>query len=214
MNSAGEAVILVPGLFLSGWSMGALRARLAACGFEPRVFTYHTVRAGLRESAVELARFLYSIPHPVVHFVGHSLGGLLIRHLFALYPPQRPGRVVTLGTPHQGSYVARKIGRVPVLGVLLALPSQDGLSGNAPAWPAERELGVIAGALPFGLGRLLTGLPTPNDGTVGLEETRLAGMTAHIAVPVTHTGLLVSSEVARLTCRYLRSGRFDPSKAH
>ena len=207
-NTADEAIVLVPGLFLSGWSMGALRARLAACGFEPKAFSYHTVRAGLRESAAELARFLYSVPHPVVHFVGHSLGGLLIRHLFALYPEQRPGRVVTLGTPHQGSYVARKLARLPALRAVLALPSQDGLSGNAPAWPAARELGVIAGALPFGVGRLVTGLPTPNDGTVGLEETRLPGMSAHIAVPVTHTGLLVSSEVAKLICRYLRTGRF------
>jgi hypothetical protein len=70
-------------------------------------------------------------------------------------------------------------------------------------------VGIIAGDLPVGLGRLTTGVPSPNDGTVAVEETRLDGITAHMTLPVSHTSMLMSSEIARETQYFLENGCFS-----
>ncbi len=74
--------------------------------------------------------------------------------------------------------------------------------------PASREVGVIAGSLPVGIGRVLTSLPVPNDGTVCIDETELPGATASIVLDVSHTGMLYSSSVAASVTRFLDLGRF------
>ncbi len=64
------------------------------------------------------------------------------------------------------------------------------------------------GKLPFGLGITLGGLASPHDGTVSVEETQLPGIADHRTVATSHTGMLLSSEVADLTIEFLRDGRF------
>lgn len=203
-----EAVVLVPGLFLGGVSMAALQHRLRRCGFETHRFAYFSALRSPRDNAARLDRFLQSLANPVVHLVGHSLGGLLVRHLFFHYPNQRLGRIVTLGTPHRGSFVARELIRIPALRLLLGASLDQGLLGNVPGWKGTRALGVIAGTRSLGAGALLPGLPKPNDGTVAMEETNLPGMDAHVQLPVTHTGMLISPTVAEFVCVYLKTGHF------
>jgi hypothetical protein len=78
-----------------------------------------------------------------------------------------------------------------------------------PAVPAQVEVGVIAGTAAFGLGALLApDLPRPHDGVVSVVETSVAGMKAAVQVPVSHSYLLVSAQVGRFACRFLRSGDF------
>jgi hypothetical protein len=69
-------------------------------------------------------------------------------------------------------------------------------------------LGVIAGDLSIGGGRIFAGLSSSNDGTVGMDEARIPGATEQRVVHVSHMGLLVSPRVARLVCAFLRSGTF------
>ena len=76
------------------------------------------------------------------------------------------------------------------------------------AWRLPREIGVIAGSLPVGIGRAFSDLPQPNDGTVCVDETELPGATARIVLDTTHTGMLLSREVAEATVAFLRDGRF------
>jgi hypothetical protein len=76
-------------------------------------------------------------------------------------------------------------------------------------WSCERDLGVIAGDLGVGLGRLLGRMDAPSDGTVLVEETDLPGATAQLRLPVSHTGLVFSAEVARQAAAFLRDGRFE-----
>jgi hypothetical protein len=132
----------------------------------------------------------------------------LVRYLFQRYPTQRPGRVVTLGTPHQGSHVARWLATEPLLQWVLGHSGPWGVLGDAPPWNGSHELGVIAGDVHLGLGQLFPGLPRPNDGTVAVEETRLAGAADRIVLPVTHTGLLLSRQVLGQVLSFLKDGRF------
>jgi hypothetical protein len=75
-------------------------------------------------------------------------------------------------------------------------------------WGCGRDLGLIAGTRPAGLGRFFARFEEDCDGTVAVSETRLPGHTAHLALPVSHMGMLVSSRVARQTGAFLATGRF------
>ena len=77
-----------------------------------------------------------------------------------------------------------------------------------PSIPDGVELGVIAGNVPFGLGRLVARLPKPNDGVVRVDETRVPGAKESIVLRINHTGMLVSPAVARAACAFLRNGSF------
>ena len=201
-------VILIHGIWMNGLDMSLLRWRLIRNGYIVKRFAYASVGKSLRENASELSTFLHSIRATPVHFVAHSLGGLLVRQLFQDYPQQRPGRIVTLGTPHVGSRAARRLSQYSWGRKLLGKSIKAGLLGDAPPWRNEHDIGVIAGSRPLGLGRLITSLPVPNDGTVALDETRLDGMADYIVVNSNHMGLVVNGEVARQVEHFLRYGRF------
>ena len=204
-----ETVVLNHGLYMGRWAMAWLARRLRARGWRTCRFSYPTVRLPLAASVEPLERLLGQLDTPVVHMVGHSLGGLLVRHLFDRFPDQRPGRIVTLGTPHEASHVATVLAARPWSRWVLGGSGPRGLLGSAPAWGGSHELGVIAGTLGVGIGRLVSHLPLPNDGTVALEETRLAAAADWISLPVTHTGLLLSALVAEQVSAFLDTGRFQ-----
>ncbi len=104
-------VVLVHGLWMNGMEMCLLRRRLGKAGFATQRFSYPTVRSDIAANAARLQQFLSGLDADTVHFVGHSLGGLLILRLFADFPEQRPGRIVLLGTPYAGSATARNLAR-------------------------------------------------------------------------------------------------------
>lgn len=202
-------VVLVHGLYLGGWSMALLDRSLRRRGYVIRRFSYATVRADIPASADRLHLFLAGLRAEEIHLVCHSLGGLVVNQLFHRHPGQRPGRVVTLGTPHNGSHVARRLSATRWLRWLLgrSIEGRQLLDGR-PAWPRERPLGVIAGSRGIGLGALVPGLPAPNDGTVTVAETRAPEAQDHVTLPVTHSSMLWSAAVARQVASFLETGRF------
>lgn len=202
------AVILVHGLWMNGLDMTLLRRRIAAADYATHQFRYPTVRQSPAENARDLAAFASRLPQPVVHFVGHSLGGLVLRHLFHAHPDQRPGRVVTLGTPHQQSSAARGFLRLPPGRRLLGRSLEAGLLGEVPGWNGGRDLGSIAGTLGLGPVWFIPDIPRPCDGTVAVSETLIEGMRAHVTVPATHMGLLISRRAAMQCLHFLEQGRF------
>lgn len=204
-----RCVVLVHGLYLGPWTLAVLARRLRTVGLHPYRFGYPSVGASPSEVADRLAVYLREVPGESVHLIAHSLGGLALHHLFHRHRQQWPGRVVTLGTPHLGSAVAAGL-RQRGLGALLGRSVERGLLGDLPPWDEAHELGVIAGNLGLGLGRLFGGLFGPNDGTVAVAETRLPAARAHRVLPVSHTGLLVSARVAREAASFLASGDFLP----
>ena len=163
-----EAVVFIHGIWMTGAEMVILRRRLTTCGFECFNFRYQSLRRTPRENAINLNKFLQTIQNEVIHLVAHSLGGIVVLHLFDSYPQQKPGRVVMLGTPIRGSEVAQKISSSHWLEHFLGRSIERGLLGDAPRWQTDRELGMIAGTEGFGVGRLvmLGKLREPNDGTI------------------------------------------------
>ena len=202
-----EAVVLVHGLWMKGPEMFLLRRRLRKAGYEVHQFSYRTVAHELGENARQLQAFVQPLQAQTVHYVAHSLGGLVVRRLFHDNPEQRPGRIVTLGSPHTGSYVADRLSRSGLFRRLLGCSLRP-LRGELYAWSATHPLGSIAGTLSVGVGWLVRDLPKPNDGTVAVAETQLPGMSDHLLVHTSHMAMLVSKTVAEQTLHFLRHGRF------
>ncbi|MBN1240913.1 MAG: alpha/beta fold hydrolase [Gammaproteobacteria bacterium] len=209
MEAKGTAV-LVHGLWMPGWETWLLRRRLEAAGYRTTGFVYPTVGCGLDENADRLAAFAEQLPQDPVHFVGHSLGGALIVRLFERHGVGRGGRIVCLGSPLNGSRPGRLLDAHPLGRRIVGRCVHDLLAcGGCDPWNGMRELGIIAGDVPLGMGRLLGGLASPNDGTVAVEETRLAGATDHVVLHCTHMSMLWSRPVAEQVVRFLQAGRFD-----
>lgn len=203
-----DVIVLVHGLWMKGYEMFLLRRRLKRAGYPVYQFSYRSVAHELAQSASRLDTFVRGLDAERVHFVAHSLGGLVVRRLFHDFPEQPQGRIVTLGTPHTGSYVANRLSRSGFFRKLLGC-SLTPLSGELYPWGGQRELGSIAGSLSVGVGWVVRDLPKPNDGTVAVEETRLAHMTDHLVVHTSHMAMLLSQSVASQTLHFLRHGCFS-----
>ena len=208
---AREIVILVHGLWMNGWDMSLLHLRLEDAGYDARRFSYRSMRSTPLENAMDLNGYMQTLEAPVIHLVAHSLGGLVVRHLFHEYPRRQPGRVVTLGTPHQPSSAARSLAEFPLTRLLLGKSTVNGLLGNVPPWNNNHELGSIAGDLRMGMGVIIPGVISPGDGTVAVTETRLEGMKDHTIVHASHTGLLLSKHAAEQVIHFLQTGQFKKS---
>jgi pimeloyl-ACP methyl ester carboxylesterase len=200
-------VVLIHGLYMQGLVMRPLAWWLRKAGYRPVAFSYPSLRCSPRENAVRLGDLIKRLDGTTVHVLAHSLGGLLVRHLFAVANELPAGRVVTLGTPHQSSVVAHSLHRRR-LRFLLGRSVDAGLLGTVPPWPGERELGSVAGTRNLGLGRLISRLPEPADGVVSVAETRLPEMADHICLPVSHAQMLFSTTVAGQAHAFFETGRF------
>lgn len=206
---AKESVVLLHGIWCNRLIMVPLARRLQRCGYRVHLFGYPSVRRSPAQNAPRLQRFVEALRAPVVHFVGHSLGGLVLLELFHQFPDQPPGRVVLLGSPLAGSRSAARLMRLPLGRRLLGRSVEGALLGDGPKWRAPRDLGVIAGSVPLGAGLVLGAARQAGDGAVGVAETRIAGIRDHLVQPTSHTGLLLSPRVARQVCHFLRRGRFE-----
>jgi len=214
-NARPQTVVLLHGLWFSGYILFVLARRLRRQGFTVHAFSYPSVRADLGANAERLARFLGTLDADIVHLVGHSLGGILIRALFHRHPQQIPGRIVTLGAPHGGSRVAQRLSRYAFWRWVMGKGVIQLLAGTLPPWTSPpREIGVICGTRSFGMGRLLVrDLPLPNDGLLTVKESALPVAREHLALPVSHTGMLFSREVAEQVGQFLMTGKFfSPGK--
>lgn len=208
-----ESIVLVHGIYMHGLLMRPLAKHLQANGFTTLTFNYPSLRHSSTVNAARLAKRVEQLDTDIVHYVGHSLGGLVLRHLLAGHESRLPpGRCVTLGTPHRGSLVADWMQRRR-LGWLLGASRDQALLGGAPDWPPTRDLGSLAGIARRGIGRMLVRLPEPHDGTVAVAETHCPGMRDHVCILGNHTCLLYSSRVPPQIVAFLRSGRFDHDRS-
>lgn len=221
MNASGqsdtrEVVVLLHGVSLNRWFMHRITRRLKAAGYRTVNRSYPSRTVPVERIASEwLPRHLSRSGTDAVqrvHFVAHSMGTLLVRHLAAHARPANLGRVVFIAPPSRGAELADD-GRPQwlfrtVIGMNLhALGrSKDGFWRTLPQ-RADFPLGIIAGTghgNPFG-----TKLPEPNDGTVTLESTRLDGAADSVELPWAHTSILFHRRTAEQALHFLRHGRFD-----
>jgi pimeloyl-ACP methyl ester carboxylesterase len=208
-------IVYVHGLWVTGREAFWLRRRLEQdLGAQTLAFPYPSVTADTTANAQALAAFLSPIRADTLHLVGHSLGGLVIWKLFeeVADPPGRlpPGRIVLLGSPMRGSRSAQNFARLPFGKKMMGLgATEELLRLRERRWNRARDLGVIAGDLGIGLGRLAGTLGGPSDGTILVAETEVDGAADRLVLRVSHTGMLFSAEVARAATAFLRSGRFS-----
>lgn len=203
-----EAVVLVHGIWSSGVDCWRLKKQLTHAGYDCYIYTYHIWSEPPADIAKKLNTFVEKIEAPVIHFVGHSYGGIVLMHLFDQFPFNKEGRVVLLASPVNGSAVSSRLLKIPGAKWLLGKSPEQGLTGNVPAWKGWQDIGIIAGTMPIGTGLLFGGPASPHDGTVSVAETQLKGATDFITLPVTHTGILWSPKVATQIITFLRSGKF------
>jgi len=210
---SAAAVVYVHGLWLSGHEAFLLRKRLEHDrGYSWSAFSYASTLLRMSEIADALHAFVADISSPTVHLVGHSLGGIAIMRCLERHQQLPPGRVVFLGTPALASRVASGVARFRYGRVLLGhAAAEELLFAHERRWHFDRELGIIAGTQSLSLGRLIVDFDEPNDGTVAVSETLLPGATAHLTLPVNHTGMLLSARVAQEVGSFLDNGRFTTS---
>ncbi|MBD9469923.1 alpha/beta hydrolase [Pseudoxanthomonas sp. PXM01] len=198
-------VVLVHGIWNAKSWLAPLARRLRQEGFEVEAFGYPSILGGPEPAITGLTTRLKA--GAAVHLVGHSLGGLIGLEALRRTPGLPVQRLVCLGSPLCGSNTARSLGRspwtAPVLGRSGAL-----LQAGCPPWNGRVPVGMVAGNVARGIGRLLTRFDGESDGTVGLDETRLPGLADHCVVASSHTGLVFSAEAARQAACFLREGRF------
>ncbi|MBF0175234.1 MAG: alpha/beta hydrolase [Magnetococcales bacterium] len=203
-------VVLVHGLWMSGWEMGLLRYRLHRAGFRTLRFSYPTRSATVAENAALLHGFLqrYTCTGGL-HLVGHSLGGLVILRFLHDHPEWPVGRSIALGSPFQGSRAAAQLSRHTPTRWLLGRSMPEGLDGQGMrTTPPRRAFGCVAGNRAIGLG-LILGLIRPepdNDGVVEVAETTLEGPHFRTCHPCGHLGLVFSRRVAEDVIRFLKEG--------
>jgi pimeloyl-ACP methyl ester carboxylesterase len=201
-------VVLVHGLWVPPLVMTPLAARLQSAGFRPRLFGYAGRERPLEAHAERLARTARGIGP--AHFVGHSLGGLVVLETLLRHRETAAANVVLLGTPARGNLAGRRLARLGWGRWFLGASEPLWREGRAARWTRPEPLGVIAGTLPLGLGRLFGALPGPNDGVVRLEETEIEGLRERVALHVSHSAMLVSARVAAQVGSFLAHARFAP----
>ncbi len=207
-----ETVALVHGLGRSPASMIVLEERLEQEGFAVARVGYDSRGADFGEQVQAVRRAVEKCcaQSSRIHFVGHSLGGLLIRGYLAETRPERLGRVVLLAPPSAGSLLVDRLQEFPValeaLGPVGSALGTDSTDLPATLPPPDYEIGIIAGNLSINpIGTLA--IPGPDDGIVGVAETRIDGVPT-VVLPVTHTFMMNSPLAARAVVQFLRTGNF------
>ncbi|MEO7464964.1 MAG: alpha/beta fold hydrolase [Nitrosospira sp.] len=207
-TTANDIVVLVHGLWMPGWVMKLMEIRLRRCGFHPVVFSYPSMRSSLSQNASLLSHFVAGLTASRIHFIGHSLGGLLVFQMLTEFPEQRTGRVILAGSPYNASCVATRLARRQPGRYILGRSMMQWLGQKTPERHTQYEFGVISGRKSIGAGRLISRLPHPNDGVVTVAETRIPNISDQIVLNVSHSGMLLSAGLALQACSFLRSGHF------
>lgn len=208
--AGAETVVLLHGALNSEHSMRSLARAFSAAGYNTINIDYPT-RKGRLEQLIDLV-------HPQVpstgrvHFIGHSMGGLMIRAYLHKYKPRNLGRVVMIGTPNMGSEVADWLRHNILYKLSFGPAGQQLVTDQSPFahifGPVDYELGVIASDRFWDP---MTGffiLPRPNDGRVSVERTRLAGMKDFVLTHSEHVFMPHNPDVIRQAVHFIETGRF------
>lgn len=210
-----DSVVLLHGLGRGPWAMKLLEGRLADAGYRVHNLAYPRRADSIEVIVAEVHReFIGCCSRGTgkVHFVTHSLGGLVLRAYLDKHRPRNLGRAVLLAPPNAGSEIVDHFRGWALFGSILG-PMAPQLGTGPHDLPArlpilDCEFGVIAGNHWINpVGPIL--LPSPHDGTVSVNRTHLAGMKDHLVVPHTHTFIMNSKQVAREIIHFLRHGKFE-----
>ena len=212
---ASDCVILLHGLARSETSMTTLAEALVEAEFSPVNYHYPSTTRPIAELAEQaISASLSQCPDTAgqIHFVTHSMGGIIVRQYLKDKAINKLGRVVMLGPPNKGSQVVDNLGNMPGFKFINGPAGMELGTGKLSVpnnlGPANFELGIIAGTRSINL-ILSSFLPNPNDGKVSVENTKLEGMADHISLPVTHPFMMKNAIVIKQVIYFLRHGSFN-----
>lgn len=208
-----EGVILVHGILRSSRCMRAFEAEFIKQGYKVLNVNYPSTKLDIK-SIVEYLKpsiMVFAKNLKKIHFVGHSLGGIIIRALLNVEKPANLGKVVLVGSPIQGSELARKFKKFRIFkwifgpaGIDLALPSKE---MSAMFGKIDYEIGVIAGFNKYNfLANLL--LKEKNDGMVTIKSTQDQEISNHIIIETGHLRLAKNKEVIDKTIKFIKEASF------
>ena len=214
-DATQHGVILLHGISRTARSFRKMQAALQGAGYAALNLDYASRRKALEALAEDIhpsiQRFADGVNGPV-HFVCHSMGGLLARVYIARYRPKRLGRVVMLGTPNSGSEIADRLGHLRLYRAFFGpagqqLGTQRDGAVKALFPPVDYPVGIIAGDRSiYPIASIF--LPKPHDGRVSIENTKLDGMADHITVRASHPWLVRNGTAIAQTIAFLQDGRF------
>ena len=213
---ASDCVVLLHGLLRSSSSMQPMQQALEKEGFATANIDYPSRKHEVEELAniaipagLSQCRARDDIEH--IHFVAHSLGGILLRQYLDTSSIPELGRVVMLGPPNQGSEAVDDLGNVPGFDWLNGPAGRQLGKGEDSVplalGPADFELGVIAGNRSIDPITSAV-LPNPDDGRVSVADTKLEGMDDFIVVEHSHAFMMKKRDSIDLTISFLRTGAF------
>lgn len=214
-----ETVVLVHGMGRTTFSMKPMARHLEREGFRVLQFGYPSTRQSIGQSVADLQAMISAErlgEHAPVHFVAHSLGGIVVRACLSEQRPPMLGRVVMLGVPNQGSEVADRL-RNKLIYRWATGPAGQSLGTSSDCLPnrlgpVDYPVGVVAGTRSWNP-LFSAWLRGPSDGKVSVARCRLTGMADFIEVPSSHTWLMNSRRVQRQAARFLRNGSFEQSRS-
>jgi pimeloyl-ACP methyl ester carboxylesterase len=212
--AAQECVILLHGLWRSDHSMNRMEESLVAAGYWVQNTAYDSTEKTVEQLADEAvaAGLAGCEGAETIHFVTHSMGGILVRQYLENRDIDRLGRVVMLGPPNQGSEVIDRYADWPGFEWFSGPAGLQLGTGEASLprslGPAHFDLGIIAGN--HTINPILSqSLPGADDGKVSVDSTRVEGMDDHLELPVTHVFMMRDREVIEEVLFYLANGRFQ-----
>ena len=206
-------VVLLHGIARTSASLTKLERALRTAGFATLNIDYPSRSKSIAKLADDLhpAISRFAERDAPLHFVAHSMGGLVTRAYVAKYRPSRLAGVVMLGTPNGGSEVADVLqGFAPYRAFYGPAGLEFTTTSRPDRLPAlDYPVGVIAGSRFIDPIAGLFILPKPNDGRVSVQSAMLTGMADHVVVKASHTGLPRHTVAIAQTIAFLRDGRFQ-----
>lgn len=207
----GQVVFLLHGICKSSYDMAFIALTLRRAGYEVVNWQYPSRKYDLEKLAGKLEEAVKPYADRQVHFVTHSMGGIVVRTYLNTYKPGNVGRMVMIAPPNQGAFLANLLGDWMVYRLVFG-PAGQQLRQGAPGGCAEAgvpgcEFGVIAGGTgdSHGMNPII---PGDNDGTVAVADTRLEGMQDFLLVPYGHTYIQFMPRTVQNVMHFLETGHF------
>lgn len=223
MDTETPTIVFLHGITRNKIDMAPLFLYFQSKGYRGINIEYPSTKMPIEELSTFVGRAIrddmnYN-PFAPMHFITHSMGGLITRYFLADQRPPQLGKVVMLGTPNSGSECADFLHEHEIFGDMFKAlfgPAGAQLRTNyehkMANSPIDYPLGVIAGT--SNINPLTPWLfnDEANDGIVPVERTKIEGMSDHIVLPVSHPLMMVTPKVMRQARHFIEHGHFDHSE--